>query len=162
MKAWTRNLKPAPCEGLPSATVATRLLELGTEDPDCFTVVHMDRVMKPEKGDRMPNTDGSSFWKEKPTQLNPSLPGSSVYRIKRTIFLCIATSARLRHPCAPSCADPMSIGLLFSIQFPLPFCFLEVRCSTLEVVNFDLRGWLGWELKGSAVEPKSVVSTLWF
>lgn len=59
---------------------------------------------EPEKGDRMPDTDSSSFWKEEPTQRNPSLPGSSVHRIKWTFFLCIATSARLRHSCAVLCS----------------------------------------------------------
>lgn len=122
---------------------------------------------EPEKGDRMPDTDSSSFWKEKPTQLNPSLPGSSVHRIKWTFFLCIAASARLRHSCAVLCSlmcRPHEHPFTFLYPVPPPpiLLFGSTLCSTLEEVNFDLRGWLGWELKGSAVEPKSVVSTLWF
>lgn len=60
-------------------------------------------------------------------------------------------------------ADPVSTPLILCLHFPLSFVLSgHNTASTWEDVNLDLGGWLGWELKGSTVQPKSVVSTLWY
>lgn len=77
------------------------------------------------------------------------------------------TSGRLRplvkggQSCTPSLADPTSTP--FTIVPPVSTSrsvYLKCTASAWEEVNLDLGASLGWELKGSPVEPKSVVSTL--
>lgn len=56
----------------------------------------------------------------------------------------------------------MSVPFTTVPPVPTPHsAYLKYTASSREEVNLDLGGWLGWELKGSTVEPKSVVSTLW-
>lgn len=99
------------------------------------------------------------------TQLDPSLPGSSVDTVRWTLNLHPLHSnfkvLRGGTQACASCADPTSIP--FTLLPPVPAsrsAYLKCTASAWEEVNFDLGGWLGWELKGSTVEPKSVVSTL--
>lgn len=55
-------------------------------------------------------------------------------------------------------ADPTNIP--FTVSTPRS-AELKYTASPQKDVNLDLGGWLGWELKGSTVEPKGVVSALW-
>lgn len=91
-----------------------------------------------------------------------------MHRIKWASFFTLSkveTSALTRdtQSCTPSRADAMSVPFTIVPPVPTPHsAYLKYTDSTWEEVNLDLGGWLGWELKGSTVEPKSVVSTLWF